>query len=186
MNYDSHHHTRIKSSIIKCLETRAKNVCHATKLIGEENHLKQIFQVNGYTQHRRWTGHSGTDHTPPLFHPNRRAGTDHHPQMPPLTICERCQREDREELQVPWHHDNLQIEGNPKGSLSANERPITRVDKERSRVPGTMYRMWECLHWQNRKNTGEEDKWTQRSSEETWWIMASQYMHGPSSTRWTG
>ena len=48
MNYDSHHHARIKSSIIKCLGTRAKNVCHATKLIGERNHLKQVFQANGY------------------------------------------------------------------------------------------------------------------------------------------
>ena len=48
MNYDSHHHARIKSSIIKCLGTRAKNVCRATKMIEERNHLKQLFQANGY------------------------------------------------------------------------------------------------------------------------------------------
>ena len=48
MNCDSHHHARIKTSIIKCLGIRAKNVCHATKVIGEWNHLRQIFQANEY------------------------------------------------------------------------------------------------------------------------------------------
>ena len=43
-------------SIIKCLGTRAKNVGHATKLIGEQNHLKQVFQANGYAaQMVNWT-----------------------------------------------------------------------------------------------------------------------------------
>ena len=51
MNYNSHYHARIKSNIIKCLGARAKNVCHATKLIGEQNHLKQVFQAKS-TQHR--------------------------------------------------------------------------------------------------------------------------------------
>ena len=56
MNYDFHHHARIKTSIIKCLGTRVKNVCHATKLIGEQNHLKQVFQANGYAaQMVNWT-----------------------------------------------------------------------------------------------------------------------------------
>ena len=50
---------------------------------------------------------------PPLFHPNSRA--DQPPQVPPLTICESCQRKDREELQAPWHQNNLQIERNPYG-----------------------------------------------------------------------
>ena len=79
MNYDSHHHARIKSSIIKCLGTRAKNVCHATKLIGERNHLKQVFQANGYPaqmvnrtlRNRPHAPHSSTQTeeqtTPPKF-----------------------------------------------------------------------------------------------------------------------
>ena len=93
---------------------------------------------------------------PPLFHPNRRAGADHSPQVPPLTICERCQREDREEVPVSsWHQDSLQIEGNPQGSLGANKRPPTSGRRKES---CTMRRMRECLHWRNRKNTGEEDK----------------------------
>ena len=71
---------------------------------------------------------------------------------------ERCQRKDREEVQAPWHQNNLQIEGNTQGSFGANQRPPTRVEKERSRVLGTMRRMRECLHRRNRENTGEEDK----------------------------
>ena len=117
------------------------------------------------TQHRCWTRPSGTAHMPPLFHLNSRA--DHHPQVPPPTVCERCQRKDREEVQAPCHQNNLQIEGNTQGSLDANKRPPTRVEEERSHVPGTMRWMRECLHRRNRKNTGEEDKWTQRSSKET-------------------
>ena len=45
---------------------------------------------------------------PPLFHPIRRARADHHPEAPLLTVCERCQREDRRE---------------PSGKLGANKRP---------------------------------------------------------------
>ena len=48
MNYNSHHHARIKSGIIKCLKTRAETVCDTTRLSGELNHLKQVFWANGY------------------------------------------------------------------------------------------------------------------------------------------
>ena len=90
---------------------------------------------------------------PPLFHPNRGAGADH-PQVSPLTVCERCQREDREEVQAPGYQDNLQIEGNPQRGLGANKRPPTRVEEERSRVPGTVHQMQECLY---RKK--QEEQW---------------------------
>ena len=56
---------------------------------------------------------------------------------------------DREEVQAPWHEDNLQIEGDPQGSLGASKRPPTR--RRRSRVPGTMRWVQECLHWRNRR-----------------------------------
>ena len=35
MNYNSPHHARIKSGIIKCLKTRAETVCDTTRLSGE-------------------------------------------------------------------------------------------------------------------------------------------------------
>ena len=41
------------------------------------------------------------------------------------------------------------------------------MEEGRNRVPGTMRQMRECLYRRNRKNTGEEDKRTQRGSEET-------------------
>ena len=158
---------------MKCLGTGANNVCHATEMIGEQNHLKEVFQANGYPAKMvNWTLRNRPTNPSPLptlFHPNRRTGEDH-PQVPPLIICERCQRGDREEVQETWHQDKLEIEGNPQGSLGASKRPSARVEKESSHVPDihTMHWMQECLHWGHRKKTGEEDKWTQRSSEGTW------------------
>ena len=35
-------------------------------------------------------------------------------------------------------------------------------------IPGTMCQKWQWLHWRNQNNTWEENKWTQRSSDETW------------------
>ena len=48
INYNSHHHARIKSGIIECLKTRAETVCDTTRLSGELNHFKQVFRANGY------------------------------------------------------------------------------------------------------------------------------------------
>ena len=39
MSYNSHHHAR----------TKAKNVCHASKLIGEKNHLRYPAQMVSWT-----------------------------------------------------------------------------------------------------------------------------------------
>ena len=48
INYNSHHHSRIKSGVIKCLSTQAKKVCHPSKLPREHQHLRHVFQANGY------------------------------------------------------------------------------------------------------------------------------------------
>ena len=158
MNYDSHHHARIKTSIIKRLGTRAKNVCHATKLIGERNHLKQVFQANGYPaqmvnrtlRNRPHAPHSSTQTaeqttTPKFLHLPYVRG-----------VSERTERKCR--------RLGIRTAFKSKGSLGANKRPPMSGRRKES---CTIRRMRECLHWRNRKNTGEEDKWTQRSSEET-------------------
>ena len=49
INYSSHHHPCIKTGVIQCLRDRAENICdreHARM----ENHLKKVFQANGYPQ----------------------------------------------------------------------------------------------------------------------------------------
>ena len=63
MNYNSHHHARIKSGIIKCLKTRAETVCDTTRLSGELNHLKQVFRANGYPT--RTINHNLKNHPTP-------------------------------------------------------------------------------------------------------------------------
>ena len=47
INYNSHHHNRTKSGVIQCLATRAE-ICHPTRLPQERQHLKAVFQANGY------------------------------------------------------------------------------------------------------------------------------------------
>ena len=81
LNYNSHHHARIKSGIIKCLGTRARKVCHTTRLTGENNHLRQVFQANGYpTQlvYRILRNHPTPHHSP---HPPKQT----HKPRPPLS-----------------------------------------------------------------------------------------------------
>ena len=68
LNYNSHHHARIKSGIIKCLGTRARKVCHAIRLTTLNNHLRQVFQANGYPTHlvyRTFRYHPTPHHSPP-------------------------------------------------------------------------------------------------------------------------
>ena len=48
INYNSHHHNRIKSGIIQGLATGAEKICHPTRLPQERQHLRAVFQANGY------------------------------------------------------------------------------------------------------------------------------------------
>ena len=149
MNYVSHHHARIKSSIIKCMGTRAKNVlpCHQTDWRTEPPEAslpsKWVPSTDGepYSQNCPHAPHSST-----RTEEQEQATT---PKFLHLSyvraVSERIERKCRR----------------------LGKRPRTRVEEERSHVSGIMRWMRECLHWTNRKNTGEQDKWTQRSIEET-------------------
>ena len=48
INYNSHHHNRTKSGVIQCLATRVEKICHPTRLPQECQHLRFVFQANGY------------------------------------------------------------------------------------------------------------------------------------------
>ena len=48
LQYNSHHHPRVKTGIISCLRQRACNICDEDKLGPELEHLQETFQVNGY------------------------------------------------------------------------------------------------------------------------------------------
>ena len=96
LNYNSHHHARIKSGIIKCLGTRARKVCHATRLTGENNHLRQVLQANGYpTQlvYRTLRNHPTPPSLPPTQTDTQAETTPkflHHPYV--KGISERIER----------------------------------------------------------------------------------------------
>ena len=48
LNFESHHHPRVKRGIIKCLRSRAEKVCHVSKRLTEFSHLRNVFTANGY------------------------------------------------------------------------------------------------------------------------------------------
>ena len=48
INYNSHHHNRIKSGVIQYLTNKAEKICHPTRLPREHQHLRAVFQANGY------------------------------------------------------------------------------------------------------------------------------------------
>ena len=77
INFRSHHHPRVKTSIISCLRVRAHNICDNTTLTSEKKHL-HVFESNGYpsrTSHKCATAissqtmksHSATSFFPFLF-----------------------------------------------------------------------------------------------------------------------
>ena len=48
LNYNSHHHARVLSGIVKCLRQRAINMCNPENKQTELSHLRRVFLVNGY------------------------------------------------------------------------------------------------------------------------------------------
>ena len=48
LNFESHHHPRVKRGIIKCLKKRAEKVCHVSNRLTEFAHLRNVFTANGY------------------------------------------------------------------------------------------------------------------------------------------
>ena len=48
LNFESHHHPRVKRGIVKCLRSRAEKVCHVSKRLTEFSHLRNVFTANGY------------------------------------------------------------------------------------------------------------------------------------------
>ena len=50
LNYNSYHHPKIKSGIVKCLAHRARTICSHDHLQYELNHLKNVFISNKYPE----------------------------------------------------------------------------------------------------------------------------------------
>ena len=48
LNFESHHHPRVKRGIVKCLRSRAEKVRHVSKRLTEFSHLRNVFTANGY------------------------------------------------------------------------------------------------------------------------------------------
>ena len=48
LNFNSNHHPRIKTGVIKCLANRAKKICTKNNIDDELTHLEHVFAANGY------------------------------------------------------------------------------------------------------------------------------------------
>ena len=54
LNYNSHHHPRVLSGIVKCLHQRAINICNPENKQTELSHLRRLF-LHGSGQHCTWS-----------------------------------------------------------------------------------------------------------------------------------
>ena len=48
INFNSHHHPRILTGVIKCLKDRANRICHKSKKKQELKHLEKVFRANDF------------------------------------------------------------------------------------------------------------------------------------------
>ena len=48
INFNSHHHPRILTGVIKCLKDRAVRICHKSKKKRELKHLEKVFRANDF------------------------------------------------------------------------------------------------------------------------------------------
>ena len=52
LNYDSHHHPKVKSGIVDCLSHRAKRICKKGSALSDElKHVHNALMANGYPRH---------------------------------------------------------------------------------------------------------------------------------------
>ena len=52
LNYDSHHHPKVKSGIVDCLSHRARQICKkGSALLDELKHVHNALMANGYLKH---------------------------------------------------------------------------------------------------------------------------------------
>ena len=47
---NSHHHPRVFTGIIRCMQNRASQVCDATSKQAEMDHLEEVFQPNRFPE----------------------------------------------------------------------------------------------------------------------------------------
>ena len=125
LNYNSHHHARIRSGIIKCLGTRARKVCCATRLPGEHNHSRQVFQANDYP--RLLVYRTLRNHPIPVIpsHPNECTGRDHLQVSPPITHMKGAS----ERIECKSRHMGIKTTFKLKGTLRES---LVRTKKPQS------------------------------------------------------
>ena len=125
LNYNSHHHARIRSGIIKCLGTRARKVCCATRLPGEHNHSRQVFQANDYP--RLLVYRTLRNHPIPVIpsHPNGCTGRDHLQVSPPITHMKGAS----ERIECKCRHMGIKTTFKLKGTLRES---LVRTKKPQS------------------------------------------------------
>ena len=52
LNYDAHHHPKVKSGIVDCLSHRAKRICKKGSALSDElKHVHNALMANGYPRH---------------------------------------------------------------------------------------------------------------------------------------
>ena len=164
-NWQDLRKTASVSKIIKCLGTRARKSCHATRLLGKHNHLSQVFQANGYPTQLANRTLRNCPPPPPSLLPTQRM---HRLRPPPISFTYSTWKGSERGLNTSvgiWALERAS--SRRQGVLSVNKGAPARPEEESGSVWSTMCWLRVCRHWGNWENTREEIEWAQRSYEET-------------------
>ena len=152
--YHSHHHPRMLTGVMRGMRDRALRICDNTSRQAEMEHLARVFEANGCPEKLvRKT----------LTKPQRQQTCEPDEEEPPKTlqlpyICERSQREDREDLWTPWRESYLQAPKYIEAAACESEAEDAGREEEGSGLPGSLQGLPQGIHWGDQENTKEQNK----------------------------
>ena len=115
IHYTSHHHPKALSGTIKCLKNRADCVCDAGSRMKELEHLKRVFQANGYPRKLIQSTLNQPPHVPRAHDPVQTM--DSEPQTKPKTLCLPYVRHLSEEIQRLCRDLDIRVVFRPHNTL---------------------------------------------------------------------
>ncbi|MCG8622856.1 MAG: hypothetical protein MJE68_12785 [Proteobacteria bacterium] len=129
INFQSHHHPRVKSGVISCLKNRAMRICDNEHLKKEMIHLKRTFQSEWLPIQCDFEKFASTDSSPIL------TGGHHNPgetnaALP--AICKAHIGAHTEDLQTDWSENRVQVQRHPPGVPYEGQESQEPAIEERS------------------------------------------------------
>ena len=163
LNFESHHHPRVKRGIIKWLRNSWESVScvevpHRIHPPPQCVHCQWIPWQTGEEQPTRLTHH----------YEHQKQNSDGRTCPEAAVPAKQCwsHRKDWMCLPPPWDLSDLWLQGQDERRSSESEAAHLQTRQEGTRF--TKYPLETCVHWWNRKDSEEATHRTQSGSEEVW------------------